>query len=174
MKKLAIVGLLTLGSFLAACGTSTPIVRPPVGGSWEVTFAPGDPPAYETLFNFETTFSTSSSGALSVTYLNFLTTGPCFPATGEGSTVGGMFNVTSAPSDPTATANVTFSVQGNGNSLAMTGTATGVTNTVAQTTTWNAVTGTWTLSGTSACTLGVASPAGTFTMCPSGGTCSTT
>jgi hypothetical protein len=172
MKKLAIVVLLTLGCFLAGCGTTTTATTA-AGGNWEVTFA-GPPPVNETLFNFETTFSVDQSGALTVTNLNFLTAGPCFPVTGLGDTVGGRFDVTSLPSDPTATANVTFTVQGGGNSLSMTGTATGVTNTVAQTTTWNAVTGTWTLSGASACTGGVASPAGTFTMCPNGKTCSTT
>jgi hypothetical protein len=173
MKKLVIVGLLTLGSFLAGCST-TPTATTAAGGNWGITFAPGDPPAYETLFNFETTFSVSGSGALNVTFLNFLTTGPCFPVTGEGDTVGGSFDVTSLPSDPTATANVTFTVQGGGNLLSMTGQAVGVTNTVAQTTTWNAVTGTWALTGSSACTLGVASPTGTFTMCPNSKTCSTT
>jgi len=175
MKTLAIVALLTLGCFLLGCGTTTTATTA-AGGNWAVTFAPGDPPAYVTLFNFETTFSVSGSGALSVTFVNFLTSSPnsCFSATGEGDTVGGSFDVTSLPSDPTATANVTFTVQGGGNSLALTGQAVGVTNTVAQTTTWNAVTGTWTLSGTSACTLGVTTPKGTFTMCPNSTTCSTT
>jgi hypothetical protein len=173
MKKLAIVGLLTLGCFLAGCGTTTTATTE-AGGNWAVTFAAGDPPVNETLFNFVTTFSVDTSGALTVTNLNFLTAGPCFPVTGLGDTVGGTFDVTSLPSDPTATANVTFTVQGGGNSLAMTGTATGVTNTVAQTTTWSVVTGTWTLTGATACTLGVPSPTGNFTMCPNTATCSTT
>jgi hypothetical protein len=168
MKKFAIVGLLALGFFLAGCGSSTKTVTPPAGGNWEAQFVGS--PAGETLFNFETTFSVSSSGALHVTVLNFLTTGPCFPVAGE--TVAGNFSVTSAPSDPTATANVTFTVQGNGNTLSMTGTATGVTNTVANTTTWNSITGTWTLTGSASCT--GTSPGGTFTMCQNGQTCTTT
>jgi hypothetical protein len=126
------------------------------------------------LFNFVTTFSVDDSGALNVTNLNFLTAGPCFPVTGLGETVGGTFDVTSAESDPTATANVTFTVKGNGNLLTLTGTATGVTNTVAQTTTWNNVTGSWTLTGSSSCMLGLTTPGGTFTMCPNSTTCTTT
>ena len=173
MKKFAIVGLLTLGFFLAGCGTTRTLATQ-AGGSWETVFAAGQPPVGETLFNFETTFSVSGSGALNVTNLNFLTSGPCFAVTGLGDTVGGTWSVTSALSDPTATANVTFTVQGGGNTLTLTGTATGVTNTVTQTTKWNAVTGTWTLTGAANCTGSGAPPAGTFTMCPNGLTCTTT
>ena len=171
MKRVVIVGLLALGCFLAGCGTN-PTATTAAGGNWAATFQ--GPPANETLFNFVTTFSVNDTGAMNVTNLNFLTVGPCFPVTGLGETVGGTFDVTSAPSDPTATANVTFTVKGNGNVLTLTGTATGVTNTVAQTTTWNDVTGSWTLTGSSTCTLGITSPGGTFTMCPNATTCSTT
>jgi uncharacterized protein YceK len=172
MKKLVIVGLLAVGCFLAGCGT-TRTATTAAGGNWAVTLQ--GPPANETLFNFETTFSVDDSGALNVTNLNFLTAGPCFPVTGLGESVGGTFDVTSAESDPTATANVTFTVKGNGNMLTLTGTATGVTNTVAQTTTWNAVTGGWTLTGSSSCTgSGQAPYAGSFTMCPGSTTCTTT
>jgi hypothetical protein len=172
MKKLVIVGLLALGCFLAGCGT-TPTATTAAGGNWEATFQ--GPPANETLFNFETTFSVNDNGALVIKNINFLTDGPCFPVTGLGLTVGGTFDLTSALSDPTATANVTFTVKGNGNALTLTGTATGVTNTAAQTTTWNAVTGTWTLTGSSACTGPGTGPfTGTFTMCPGSTTCTTT
>jgi hypothetical protein len=173
MKKLAIVGLMTLACFLAGCGS---IVNQgtTAGGNWEATFAAGQPPVNTTLFNFETQFTVSSGGTLHVTSLNFLTTGPCFPVSGLGATVGGTWDVTSLESDPTAQANVTYTVTGGGNSLTLKGTATGVTNTVAQTTSWNSVTGTWTLTGTSSCTGSVSSPGGTFTMCPNGLTCSTT
>src|SRR6204780_316126 len=155
MKKLVMGGVLAGGCFLAGCGT-TRTATTAAGGNWAVTLQ--GPPANETLFNFETTFSVDDSGAMNVTNLNFLTVGPCFPVTGLGETVGGTFDVTSAPSDPTATANVTFTVKGNGNVLTLTGTATGVTNTVAQTTTWNDVTGSWTLTGSSGCTLDLPSP----------------
>jgi hypothetical protein len=167
MKKLAIVGLLALGSFLAGCGATRTPTTAAAGGNWEVSFA--GPPANETLFDFETTFSVNAGGGMSVSAVNFLTSSSdsCFPVTGV--TASGAFDVTSLQSDPTATANVTFSVQNGGNALAMTGTATGVTNTVALTTVWNAVTGTWTLTGSSSCT-----GSGTFTMCPHGLTCSTT
>ena len=172
MKKLVIVGLLAVGCFLAGCGT-TRTATTAAGGNWAVTLQ--GPPANETLFNFVTTFSVDDSGALNVTNLNFLTAGPCFPVTGLGESVGGTFDVTSAESDPTATANVTFTVKGNGNMLTLTGTATGVTNTVAQTTTWNAVTGGWTLTESSSCTgSGQAPYAGSFTMCPGSTTCTTT
>src|ERR1700678_4147093 len=149
MKKLVIVGLLAVGCFLAGCGT-TRTATTAAGGNWAVTLQ--GPPVNETLFNFVTTFSVDDSGALNVTNLNFLTAGPCFPVTGLGESVGGTFDVTSAESDPTATANVTFTVKRHGHMLTLTGTATGVTNTVAQTTTWNAVTGGWTLTGSSSCT----------------------
>jgi hypothetical protein len=164
MKKIAIIGLLALGFFLAGCGSTRPTATTAAGGNWEATLV--GPPANQTLFNFITTFSVNSSGALNVSVLNFLTTGPCFPVAGE--TVGGKWDVTSAASDPTATANVTFTVQGNSNSLSMTGTATGTTNTTALTTTWNAISGTWALTGGSNCTGG-----GTFTMCPNKLTCTT-
>src|ERR1700723_4100253 len=149
MKKFVIVGGLAVGFFLAGGGSPRPATTA-AGGNWAVTLQ--GPPANETLFNFETTFSVDDSGALNVTNLNFLTAGPCFPVTGLGETVGGTFDVPSAESDPTATANVPFTCKGNGNLLTLTGTATGVTNTVAQTTTWNAVTGGWTLTGSASCT----------------------
>jgi hypothetical protein len=167
MKKLAIVGLLALGSFLAGCGATRTPTTAAAGGKWAVSFA--GPPANQTLFNFQTVFSVNAGGAMSISSVNFLTTSSdsCFPVTGV--TAAGSFDVTSAQSDPTATANVTFSLQNGGNALAMTGTASGVTNTTALTTVWNAVTGTWTLKGSSSCTGG-----GTFTMCPNSLTCSTT
>src|SRR6202020_448730 len=117
MKKLVIVGLLAVGCFLAGCGT-TRTATTAAGGNWAVTLQ--GPPANETLFNFVTTFSVDDSGALNVTNLNFLTAGPCFPVTGLGESVGGTFDVTSAASDPIATANVTFTVKGNGNLLTLT------------------------------------------------------
>ncbi|HEY6339844.1 MAG TPA: hypothetical protein VIW68_15240 [Candidatus Sulfotelmatobacter sp.] len=173
MKKFAIVGLLALGFFLGGCGTTrTPTTE--AGGHWEVIFAAGNPPVNETLFNFETTFTVSGSGALIVTNVNFLTTGPCFAVSGVGDRVAGKWSVTSAPSDPIATANVTYTVQGGGNLLTLTGTATGSTNTVTDVTNWSAVTGTWTLTGNSNCTGSGASPGGTFTMCPNGTTCTIT
>ena len=176
MKKLAIVGLLALlavGFFLAGCGTTkTPAQE--AGGNWEATFAAGDPPVNQTLFNFETSFSVSGSGALVVTNLNFLTAGPCFAASGLGATVGGKWDVTSAPSDPIAQANVTFTVQGGGNTLSLTGTATGVENTVTQVASWNSVTGSWALTGNSNCIGSATAPGGTFKMCPNATTCTTT
>src|SRR5271155_5690802 len=152
MKKLAIVGLLMLGCFLLGCGSTIPATTSAVGGEWESSLV--GPPAGQTLFNFITNFSVTGSNALSVSYLNFLTTGQCFTVTGVGEIVGGTFVVTSLESDPTATANFTFTVTGAGNTLSMTGTATGITNTVAQTTTWNAITGSWTLTGNANCTTG--------------------
>ncbi len=166
MKKLAIVGLLALGFFVAGCG-APPTLATTAGGNWEVTFA--GPPANETLFNFETTFAISAAGVMQISSLNFLTTSPdsCFPVAGEKA--GGTFTVTSPPSNPTATANVAFSIKSGGNALNLTGTATGVTNTTTLVTTWNAVQGTWTLTGSASCT-----GSGTFTMCPNSLTCSTT
>ncbi|HLW83566.1 MAG TPA: hypothetical protein VKR60_00045 [Candidatus Sulfotelmatobacter sp.] len=165
MKKLATMGLLTLGFFLAGCGATTPPATTTAGGNWEATLV--GPPANETVFNFIATFSVNGNGALNVSVLNFITTGPCFPVAGE--TVGGSFNVTSAESNPAATANVTFNVEGGNDKLALTGIATGVTNTTTLATTWNAITGTWQVTGGANCT-----GSGTFTMCPNAKACSTT
>src|SRR6202021_3126654 len=105
MNKLVCGGLLAVGCFLAGCGTPRTATTA-AGGNWAVTLQ--GPPANETLFNFETTFSVDDSGALNVTNLNFLTAGRGFPVTGLGESVGGTFDVPSADSDPTARANVTF------------------------------------------------------------------
>ena len=164
MKKLAIVALLAVGCFLAGCGTSTTPLTQNAGGNWEATLVGEN--AGINVFNFVTTFTVTNSGVLQVSYLGFLTTGPCFALTGEQ--VGGNFTITSAADDPTATANVTFTVQG-ASLLSMTGTALGTTNTATNVTTWTSVTGTWTLTGGNNC-----AGTGTFTMCPNAETCSTT
>src|ERR1700691_5362760 len=105
MKKLVIVGLLAVGCFLAGCGT-TRTATTAAGGNWAVTLQ--GPPANETLFNFETTFSVDDSGALNVTNLNFLTAGPCFPVTGLGERGGGGCVFFSGIRHPTAQHTVTF------------------------------------------------------------------
>ncbi len=152
MKKVAVRVLLALELTVSGCGSSTPATVTAANGTWESALIGTD--AGVGVFNFLTSFSVDTSGALSVTYFSFLTTGPCFPVTGD--TASGTFDVTSATT--TSTANFTFTVQSGGSSMSMTGTATGTTDTSGNTT-WSTITGTWMLTGSSACT-----GSGTFTM----------
>ena len=158
MKKLAVLLLLALELTLTGCGSSTASSSvKAANGTWESSLIGTD--AGIDVFKVITTFSVGATGALSVSYFGFLTTGPCFPLTGE--TPSGTFTVTSATTTSTS-ANVQFTVPSSGNSLAnslaMTGTATGTTDTSGNTT-WSTITGTWTLTGGSGCT-----GSGTFTM----------
>jgi hypothetical protein len=152
MKKFAVMILLALELTLGGCGgSSTPSTVTSANGTWESALIGTD--AGVSVFNFLTSFSIGSGGGLSVSYFSFLTTGTCFPLTGE--TVSGTFDVTSATTTSTS-ANFTFTVQSGSNSLALTGTATGTTDTSGNTT-WSTITGNWQLTG---CGTG----SGTFTM----------
>jgi hypothetical protein len=158
MRKLAISALLILGLTMLGCGdSSTPSTETAADGVWESALI--GPGSGDAVFNFITSFSVGGTGSLSVSYISFLTTGPCFPITGN--TAGGTFTVTATGTSPTA--DFAFTVQSGSNSLALTGTATGTTDT-AGTTTWSTITGDWTLTGDEACT-----GAGTFTMTRTGG-----
>lgn len=153
MRKLAIFGLLILGMTMLACGGgSTPTTETAADGTWESALI--GPGSGDAVFNFITSFSVDGTGGLSVSYISFLTTGPCFPITGNNA--GGTFVVTATGTAPTA--DFAFTVQSGTNSLALTGTATGTTSTTG-TTTWSTITGDWTLTGGDTCT-----GAGTFTM----------
>lgn len=152
MRNLAIVGLLAVSLTLAGCGSSTPSTVKAADGVWESALL--GPGAGVGVFNFITSFSVGGGGGLSVSYLSFLTTGPCFPI--SGATASGTFDVTATGTSPTADFN--FTVQSGTSSLAMTGTATGTTDTSGNTT-WSTITGDWTLTGDTGCT-----GSGTFTM----------
>jgi hypothetical protein len=153
MKKLAVVVLLAFELALTGCGSSPTSTVKAADGTWQSALIGTD--AGLGVFNFLTKFSVGANGALSVSYFSFLTTGRCFPLTGE--TAGGTFTVTSATTTSTS-ANFQFTVQSGASSLAMTGTAAGTTDSSSNTT-WSTITGTWTLTGGSGCT-----GSGTFTM----------
>jgi hypothetical protein len=153
----AVLGLLALTAMLSGCGSSTPATLTAADGTWEsALIGPGSGGA---VFNFITSFSVDGTGGLSISYISFLTTGPCFPI--SGNTAGGTFAVTATGTTPTA--DFAFTVQSGGSTLALTGTATGATDT-SGTTTWSSITGTWTLTGGDPCT-----GSGTFTMKRTGG-----
>jgi len=154
MRNLAILGLVGLELMLIGCGSksSTTSTTQAANGLWESALVGSD--AGVGVFNFTTSFTVGSDGSLSVTYFSFLTTGPCFPLTGNSTS--GSFDVTATGT--TASANFQFSVQSGGSTLSMTGTATGATDSSGNTT-WKSITGTWTLTGGTGCT-----GSGTFTM----------
>ena len=152
MRNPAIVVFLALELILGGCGTGTSSAVTAANGVWESALLGSG--AGVDVFNFITSFSVGSSGSLSVTYFGFLTTGPCFPVSGD--TANGSFDVTSTGTSPTA--DFQFNVQSGGSSLAMTGTATGTTDSSGNVT-WSTITGTWTLTGGTGC-----NGSGTFTM----------
>ncbi|MBZ5680629.1 MAG: hypothetical protein LAO24_11025 [Acidobacteriia bacterium] len=152
MRNLAILVLLAMELAVIGCGGSTTSTVKAADGTWESALAGSN--AGVGVFNFITSFSVGGSGSLSVSYLSFLTTGPCFPI--SGNTASGTFNVTATGTTPTA--DFQFTVQSGNSALAMTGTATGTTDSSGNVT-WSTITGTWTLTGDTGCT-----GSGTFTM----------
>jgi hypothetical protein len=152
MRNLVTFGLLAWAFMLVGCGSSTPSTVKTADGIWESALTGSG--AGVGVFNFITTFSVGSGGSLSVSYFSFLTTGPCFPVSGD--TASGSFNVTATSTSPTA--DFQFTVQSGSSMLAMTGTATGTADSSGNIT-WSTVTGTWTLTGDTGCT-----GSGTFTM----------
>jgi hypothetical protein len=154
MRNLAIVGLLTVVLLVVGCGSSNKTsTTTSANGIWESALAGSG--AGVDVFNFTTSFTINGDGTLSVTYFSFLTTGPCFPLTGESTS--GSFDVTSTAAT-SSTAKFSFTAQSGGNTISMSGTATGTTDSSGNTT-WTSITGTWTLAGGTGCTGG-----GTFTM----------
>jgi hypothetical protein len=153
MRTLAVVGLVLIELMVAGCGShSSTASTQAANGIWESALVGTG--AGVGVFNFTTSFTINSDGSLNVAYFSFLTTGPCFPLTGENTS--GSFDVTSTST--TSTANFQFMAQAGGNTLSLTGTATGTTDSAGNTT-WTSITGTWTLAGGTGCTGG-----GTFTM----------
>lgn len=157
MRNLAIIGLLAVGLMVVGCGSSnkTTSTTSTANGLWESALVGSD--AGVGVFNFTTSFTVDSNGSLSVAYFSFLTTGPCFPLTGN--TTSG--SLTTSSTGTTASGNFQFNVQSGGSTLSLTGTATGSTDSSGNTT-WTSITGTWTLTGSTGCT-----GTGTFTMKPS-------
>jgi len=137
------------------CGsnnTTTTSANTAANGIWESALVGED--AGVGVFNFTTSFTVGSDNSLNVTYFSFLTTGPCFPLTGESTS--GTFQVTSTAA--TSTASFQFMVQGSSSTLSLTGTATGTTDSSGNTT-WTSITGAYSLTGGTGCT-----GKGTFTM----------
>ncbi len=160
MRNLAILGLVAMELAVMGCGSSknSPTSTTQAAtGLWESALIGTD--AGVGVFNFTTSFTIGGDGSLSVTYFSFLTTGPCFALTGD-TTSGSLTGTTTGTN---ATGNFQFSVQSNGNTLALTGAATGTTDSSGNTT-WTSITGTWTLTGGTSCT-----GTGTFTMKPTTG-----
>jgi len=157
MRNLAILGLLALELMLIGCGSSTSSTVKTANGTWESALIGSD--AGVGVFNFITQFSVGTGGTLSVSYLSFLTTGPCFPISGD--TASGSFDVTASGTTPAA--NFQFTVQSGSNTLTMTRTAAGTTESPGNITWWK-ITGTWTLTGGTGC-----AGSGTFTMTRTGG-----
>jgi hypothetical protein len=158
MRNLAILGLVAMELMVVGCGSSnsTTSTSNAANGIWESALVGSD--AGVGVFNFTTSFTVGGSGSLSVTYFSFLTTGPCFPLTGE--TTSGSFDVTSTGTTPAA--DFQFTVQSGGSTLSLTGTATGTTDSSGNTT-WKSITGTWTETGGTNC-----GGSGTFTMTQTG------
>jgi hypothetical protein len=154
MRNLALVGLLALELMVTGCGSShsTTSTTQSANGIWESALVGSD--VGTGVFNFTTTFTVGGDGSLSVTYFSFLTTGPCFPLTGDSTS--GSFNVTSTGTTPAAT--FTFSVQSGGNNLSLKGTATGTSDSSGNVT-WTSITGSWGLTGGTGC-----AGSGSFTM----------
>lgn len=159
MRSLVILGLLAVELMVVGCGSSnnsTTSTTQAANGIWESGLVGTD--AGVGVFNFTTAFTVNSDNSLSVSFFSFLTTGPCFPLTGDSTK--GSFDVTSTSTTPSAS--FRFTVQSGGSTLTLTGTATGTTDSSGNTT-WTSITGTWTVAGGTNCTGG-----GTFTMTKTG------
>jgi hypothetical protein len=158
MRTLAILGLVALELMVAGCGSNSnsTSTTQAANGIWESALVGTD--AGVGVFNFTTAFTVNSDNSLSVTYFSFLTTGPCFPLTGNNTS--GSFDVTTTGTTPAA--NFQFSVESGGSTLSLTGTATGTTD-ASGNTTWTSITGSWSVTGGTQCTGG-----GTFTMTKTG------
>jgi len=158
MKKVAVAALSALAVLLVGCGNTSSTTVSSNGSFWEATLVETSGAA--TPYDFNTQFSISGTGALSVSSLVFFTSNPCFVsgATGSGQA---MLTVDTTTSQVTGTLN--YGLQSGtptGNSLQLTGTT--VTGTESGTAlTGGVVTGTWTLTATSA---GCANNSGSFTL----------
>ncbi len=173
MKKALILPLLLLTLPVGGCGTSSSDVQTAVGGVWEAQLSGGNDTGQG--FSFTADFTvTGAGGSLSFSNFEFLTSGACFPV--NGLTPTGSMALTVNQTNFQVTGTFTLSVSANGNVLTLNGNVTGTENGTTGTQLSNGmVTGTWTLTGTGAngCT-DSAGASGSFTMCQSGSSSSTT
>ncbi len=153
MKKVALLLLLAL-TMVNGCSSNTITAQTAASGGWGAQLLGGAGQASG--FSFTSQFTVNGDGSLSVTYFQFLTEGPCFPATGltpTGTMVLALNNATQA-----VTGTFTLTVPSSGNTLTLNGTVTGTET--GTTLSGGSVTGTWTLAGGTGCT----GTNGTFTM----------
>jgi hypothetical protein len=151
MKDVGILLLVML--LLNGCSTTTTPVQTAAGGTWESQMIGGAGEASG--LSFITQFTVGGDGALSVTNLQFLTQGDCFPITG-GTESGSL--MVSANSDGLVTGTFMFVVAAGGNTLTLNSTS--VTGTLSGSTlSGGSIIGTWTLVGDMGC-----NGSGTFTM----------
>jgi hypothetical protein len=137
MRKIWMIGLLSLGLVLAGCGSSNSSGSNNINGTWmaNLTDANGN-----TAFGFSANFAQASGSSVTVTNFTITSPSPCFPSTtaetgtfglggNSNGTVMGTFGMTVTTMFPTTN-----------NLLTLSGTVNGKT-----------ITGTWTLTGVSGC-----------------------
>ena len=154
MKQLAI--LLLLASMLNGCSSSSSTAaQAAANGTWQAVLTGGMATASGLSFN--TQFTVSSDGRLSIESFQFLTANGCFPDT-EGGESGTMVLTVDTTSEQ-VTGPFSYTVQGNGNTLTLSGNVTATEN---GTTLVNpSITGTWALTGGNGCN---DATGGSFTM----------
>jgi hypothetical protein len=159
MKEVAILLLLAL--MLNGCGSNSTPTQTAAGGTWQVQTVGGE--AASTGFSFNTQFTVSGDGTLTISYFQFINSGqPCFAFTGD--TVSGQMVLTENTVTYQVTGTFNYVVQSGSNKLTLTsddvtGTENGLTGTTLSGITAN---GTWTLAGDG--TNGCVDTSGTFTM----------
>jgi hypothetical protein len=139
MKEVAILLLVAL--MLNGCSSSTTAVQQSAAGTWQAALSGGE--ASSSGFSFNTQFTVGGDGALSISYFQFLTKGPCFPYT--GGTESGSLILTENTTTFGVTGTFSYVVTAGGNTLTLTGTVTGAET--GTTLTGTSVTGAWTLAG---------------------------
>jgi|SRR5271165_3290928 len=180
MKAVVILVLVAV-MMLNGCGGSSATVQAASGTVWQAQLTGGSGAASG--LSFITTFTINGNGSLTIPSSDFqflnLNQGSCFPVTGDDAS-GSIMNLQVDPTTGEVTANFSFTVQGNGNTLTLmgplTGTETGiVTGTSNNTGTFTtaSVTGTWTLTGADKCNAGPTGTSFTMTLCTTSTTCST-
>jgi hypothetical protein len=168
MKEVALLLLLAL--MLNGCGGSnlitTQTAQSAAAGIWSAQIFGGSGEASG--FSFNTEFTVNSSGTLSITYFQFLTTGTCFPV--DGGTENGSMDLIINSSTSAVTGTFTYTVQSSSNKLTLNGQVTGTANGTATSLSDGSITGTWTVAGGTGCN----ATGGTFTMCQSSSSCTAT
>ena len=158
MKEVAVLLLVAL--LLNGCGSNSTPTQTAAGGTWQMQTLGGQ--GASTGFSFNTQFTVGGSGALSITYFQFINSGqPCFPL--DGGTLSGTLILNENTTTYAVTGTVTYVVQSGSNTLTFNGTMTGNENGLNGTILSGATgEGTWTLAGDG--TNGCVDTSGSFTM----------